>query len=55
MEHFQWMESSPNKQALAEELADVALYLFQLSSLVGIDLEEAIMNKLGRNFDRSWG
>ena len=39
---------------LAEELADVALYLLQLASVSGIDLEEAIIKKLEINAKREW-
>jgi len=35
-------------------LADVALYLLQIASLAGIDLEEAILKKLERNYRRTW-
>jgi NTP pyrophosphatase (non-canonical NTP hydrolase) len=51
MEHFQWQENA-NPQALAEELADVALYLLQLSYLMGVDLEQAILDKLAVNYKR---
>jgi NTP pyrophosphatase (non-canonical NTP hydrolase) len=33
-------------------LADVALYLLQLAYLTGIDLEQAIMDKLAVNYRR---
>ena len=51
LEHFQWHEDA-NPQALAEELADVALYLMQLAYLMYIDLEQAIMDKLALNYKR---
>jgi NTP pyrophosphatase (non-canonical NTP hydrolase) len=54
LEHFQWGEVSADPGALAGELADVALYLLQLASLSGIDLQEAILAKLAVNYDRSW-
>ncbi|MBI3761396.1 MAG: nucleotide pyrophosphohydrolase, partial [Chloroflexi bacterium] len=41
-------------RALASELADVALYLLQLASISGIDLEEAILDKLKENYRRQW-
>ena len=41
-------------QGLAEELADVTLYLLQIASISGIDLEGAVLNKLGRNYQRKW-
>ncbi len=54
LEHFQWGEEPKDKTALAGELADVTLYLLQLASLSGIDLEQAILNKLGENYNRTW-
>ncbi len=53
LEQFQWREEA-DPDALADELADVALYLFQLASLMGIDLEEAILRKLALNEARQW-
>jgi NTP pyrophosphatase (non-canonical NTP hydrolase) len=38
----------------AVELADVALYLLQLAYLAGIDLEQAILDKLAINYSRDW-
>ncbi len=54
LEHFQWREESSDREALAGELADVALYLLQLASISGIDLEQAILDKLAENRDRDW-
>jgi NTP pyrophosphatase (non-canonical NTP hydrolase) len=51
LEHFQWGEEA-NPDALAEELADVALYLLQLAYLTDVDLEQAIMDKLDINYQR---
>jgi len=53
LEHFQWNEDA-NREALARELADVALYLLQLAYLEDIDLEEAILDKLRVNYERQW-
>ena len=53
LEHFQWGERAGG-DALAEELADVALYLLQLAYLAGIDLEQAILDKLAINYSRDW-
>ncbi|MCD4739090.1 MAG: nucleotide pyrophosphohydrolase, partial [Anaerolineae bacterium] len=51
LEHFQWgAEADP--EALAEELADVGLYLLQLAYLVEVDLEQAIYEKLACNYQR---
>lgn len=53
LEHFQWDEEA-DRQTLAEELADVALYLLQLAYLEEIDLEQAVLDKLTMNYQRSW-
>ena len=54
LEHFQWRAEARDPEALAGELADVALYLLQLASVSGIDLEQAILAKLASNADREW-
>jgi NTP pyrophosphatase (non-canonical NTP hydrolase) len=54
LEHFQWNDRLENPKALAEELADVALYLLQIASIAGIDLEQAILDKLDQNYQRKW-
>lgn len=54
LEHFQWSETSREPENLPGELADVALYLLQLSSILEIDLEEAILAKLEQNYGRTW-
>lgn len=54
LEHFQWRDNARDQAALAGELADVALYLLQLASVSGIDLEQAILDKLEQNQTRDW-
>lgn len=54
LEHFQWREEPQEKDELASELADVALYLLQLASVSSIDLEAAILNKIEINKTRTW-
>ncbi len=60
LEHFQWRDKAADtlgnieRSGLGEELADVALYLLQLASVSGIDLEQAILDKLKINYDRDW-
>jgi dCTP diphosphatase len=57
LEHFQWKASIKdiNKHAkrkktdIADELADVAIYLFELADNLDINIAEAIENKLRRN------
>ncbi len=53
LEHFQWNEEFV-REDLAEELADVALYLLQLASIAEIDLEQAVLKKLEVNASREW-
>jgi NTP pyrophosphatase (non-canonical NTP hydrolase) len=53
LELFQWSETASNSE-LSGELADVALYLLQLASISGIDLEQAILDKLRLNYQRRW-
>lgn len=54
LEHFQWNDETKDRQALADELADVSLYLLHISSIADIDLEQAILNKLQKNYSRNW-
>lgn len=54
LEHFQWDNEIKDAPALASELADVTLYLLQLASLCQIDLEQAVLEKLAANYNRSW-
>ena len=56
LEHFQWKKPEEVethavkcKEDIADELADVACYLFELTDNLGIDLSEAIQNKLLKN------
>lgn len=54
LELFQWSDAPPDPARLAGELADVALYLLQLAAVTGIDLEQAILDKLRANYGRIW-
>jgi len=54
LEHFQWGETAKDVDELASELADVTLYLLQLASVSGIDLEQAVLKKLEVNAGRVW-
>lgn len=56
MEHFQWLTEKQSadlrpdvKGAVAEELADVLLYLIRLSDRLGVDLKTAALHKLEKN------
>ena len=54
LEYFQWNGTLEEPALFADELADVALYLLQIASVAGIDLQEAILRKLEKNYGRSW-
>src|SRR5712692_2529005 len=58
MEHFLWIGTDESRQVstdparlgeVADELADVACYLLTFSYTLGIDLSEAIRNKIAKN------
>lgn len=56
LEHFQWKtldevekHAKEAKDEIAEELADVAMYLFELADNLNIDLPKAIEDKLKKN------
>ena len=58
VEIFQWKSEEQSKtvardattsQAVRDELADVLLYLVRLSSVLGVDLNEAVTKKLVKN------
>lgn len=54
LEHFQWTDTPQDRDALASELADVTLYLLQLAHISGINLEQAVLQKIARNYQRTW-
>lgn len=58
MEHFQWIDSEASRQLasdaarlapIAEELADVIGYSLALANELGIDVSDAIRNKMVKN------
>lgn len=56
LEHFQWKTGEEaaryaveNREVVADEIADVAIYLFELADNIGIDLADAIHRKLDKN------
>lgn len=57
-EIFQWMTPEQSlaarddpalKEPIADEVADVLLYLLQIADHAGVDLKEAVENKLRKN------
>ena len=56
LEHFQWKSAEEVskhgedcKAEISDELADVAVYLFELADNLGIDLSKAIDQKMKKN------
>ena len=54
LEHFQFTDEIKDRDELGSELADVTLYLLQLASVSGIDLEQAVLKKIEINKTREW-
>lgn len=61
LERFQWLtdeqshqlESSPaDFEAVRQEMADVQIYLLRLADLLGVDLEQAVRDKMRRNAEK---
>ena len=58
VEHFQWLtpdesvavQDDPAKlTAVGEEMADIVLYLVRMADVMGVDLEQAALRKIGLN------
>jgi NTP pyrophosphatase (non-canonical NTP hydrolase) len=56
LEQFQWKDEKTvekhireNREEIADELADVAIYLVELADNLGIDLVQAMNDKLEKN------
>lgn len=56
VEHFQWLSEAQSaalpadkREAVAEELADVLLYLVRLADKLDVDLAAAALAKIARN------
>ncbi|MCU0666977.1 MAG: nucleotide pyrophosphohydrolase [Candidatus Omnitrophica bacterium] len=56
LEHFQWKTTEEvekyakqNKLEIQDEIADIALYLFELADNIGVDLIDAMNQKLTKN------
>ncbi|WP_297504555.1 nucleotide pyrophosphohydrolase [Thermococcus sp.] len=61
LEHFQWEDDAEileavkdpaKKEAIADEIADVIIYLILLAHELGIDLDEAVKRKLRKNEEK---
>ena len=56
LEHFQWKNANEceehvqtNRELVADEMADVAIYLFELADLLEMDLGQEMLRKLKKN------
>jgi dCTP diphosphatase len=58
MEHFLWVDTEQSRELVrdaakraevADEIADVAVYVLNLGNALGIDLSETIVNKIAKN------
>ncbi len=56
LEHFQWVDDEAisklveeQRDAIGQELADVAIYLIQLADVIGVSLGEEIKSKIDVN------
>ena len=57
MEHFLWdtLEDSyekANKEDVADELADILLYLLEFANMTGIDISQAVASKAKKNAEK---
>jgi len=61
LEHFQWLtdeqaavalQDEEKLAAVAEEMADVFIYLLSLANTLDVDVSEAVLGKLERNEGR---
>ena len=53
MECFQWAEIA-DKNNVGEELADIVIFVSQLSNIMDVNLSEEVSKKLKINKNRSW-
>jgi NTP pyrophosphatase (non-canonical NTP hydrolase) len=56
MEHFQWLTTDEtvageqqDRGAITDELADVTCYVLALANVLGVDLTDAVTNKMVKN------
>ena len=61
LEVFQWLDEAqsraigpghPLHERVAEEIADVQIYLLRLADKVGVDLDAAVRRKIARNEEK---
>lgn len=49
LECFQWKPENYDHCAVCEELADVMIYCMQMADKLHVDIEEIILDKMGKN------
>jgi dCTP diphosphatase len=59
LEHFQWLTEQQSRELppdvarqVAEEIADVQIYLVRLADKLGVDIDAAVADKLASNHDK---
>ena len=59
VEHFQWLTEEQSKdlsedklKEVAMEIADIQIYLFRLSDVLGVDIERSLAEKMRKNRSR---
>ena len=57
MEHFLWdtleaSEETARKEEVADELADILLYLLEFANMTGIDISDAVASKVKKNAEK---
>lgn len=59
LQHFQWVNENEvwkvaknRKEEIAEEMADILIYLLYLADAIGIDMEEEFLKKVEKNAEK---
>ena len=59
LEHFQWLTEVQSysadivdRDAVAKEIADIQIYLVMLADKLDVDIERAVLEKIGENADK---
>ena len=59
LQHFQWVNGDDvwrvarsRREEIAEEMADILIYLLYLADVMGIDVERAFLRKVEKNAER---
>jgi len=59
LQHFQWVSENEvwkvaknRKEEIAEEMADILIYLLYLADAIGIDMEKEFLKKVEKNAEK---